>query len=409
MLPHHRHDGFSVRNFTNINSYYKLGYDIDYIFITENIDHDFSEQKIIFPEINFIKINPETSELKDTLTGKVVYWLGFPSTILLNLIFNYRIPLNEFVKKKSVQYPDSIFHFEAIDTAVCLYGTDSINGIWSNHDYVSERFKKRQKILNGSYIGFRKMIKNYVHYLKLKKVENLVAESTSLIITVSETETKKYNKRWPNNKIQLIPISWYDEKIVEKNKSLNGEKILNLLHIGRIDGFLGYQSLKYILVKIFPRLNSEILSKVDLTVIGLESDSDKVIEIKKIASKFSNIRFEGFVDDIRKYYHESDLQLVAPTVATGSRTKIIESLVYGLPVLSTSEAADGLIGLKNKENIFLAETPKKFLNHLKHIIENPSILKSIRKNGRDTYDALYSQNSGKNKLKELIQNTFGEK
>ena len=94
MLPHHRHDGFSVRNFTNVNYYYKLGYDIDYIFITENPDLDFSEQKIIFPEINFIKINPETSELKNTLIGKVVYWLGFPSTIFLNLLFNYRKPLN---------------------------------------------------------------------------------------------------------------------------------------------------------------------------------------------------------------------------------------------------------------------------------------------------------------------------
>tara|TARA_Y100001980_G_C14556184_1_gene346787 strand:+ start:7323 stop:8552 length:1230 start_codon:yes stop_codon:yes gene_type:complete len=409
MLPHHRHDGFSVRNFTNINSYYKLGYDIDYIFITENIDHDFSEEKIIFPEINFIKINPETSILKNTLTGKFVYWFGFPSNTLLNLIFDYRIPLNEFVKKKSVQHPDSIFHFEAIDTAVCLYGTDSINGIWSNHDYVSERFKKRQKVLNGSHITFRKMIKNYIHYLKLKKIENLVVKSTSMIITISETEKEKYKRRWPNNNIQLLPISWHDEKIVEKHKSLKGKKILKLLHIGRIDGFLGYQSLKYIIEKIFPMLNHEILIKVDLTVIGLENESEKTTEIKKIASKFSNIRFKGFVDDIRKYYDESDLQLVAPTVATGSRTKIIESLVYGLPVLSTSEAADGLIGLKNKENIFLAETPKKFLNYLKHIIENPSILKSIRKNGKDTYDALYSQNSGKNKLKELIQNTFGEK
>ena len=95
-------------------------------------------------------------------------------------------------------------------------------------------------------------------------------------------------------------------------------------------------------------------------------------------------------------------------MATGSRTKIVESLVYGLPVLSTFEAADGLIGLKNKENIFLAETPKEFLNHLKYIIENPSILKSIRKKGRDTYDNLYSQELGKNKLKEIIRNSFGE-
>ena len=45
MLPHHRHDGFSVRNFTNLNFYHKLGYRIEYIFVTENSDPDFSKQK----------------------------------------------------------------------------------------------------------------------------------------------------------------------------------------------------------------------------------------------------------------------------------------------------------------------------------------------------------------------------
>ena len=62
------------------------------------------------------------------------------------------------------------------------------------------------------------------------------------------------------------------------------------------------QKLKYILEKIFPRLSAEILGRVNLIVIGLENDSQKAIEIKKVASAFSNIRFEGFVDDIRKLY-----------------------------------------------------------------------------------------------------------
>ena len=216
-----------------------------------------------------------------------------------------------------------------------------------------------------------------------------------------KTELELKNNMKNNKKLRVIS---HENSQGQSAALRTGIKASNSTLIATLDG--DGQNDPSDLPKMIDTLKS---CKDELVLIGGVRVNRKDNLGKKIASKFSNISCEGFVDDIRKYYHESDLQLVAPTVATGSRTKIIESLVYGLPVLSTSEAADGLIGLKNKENIFLAETPKKFLNHLKHIIENPSILKSIRKNGRDTYDALYSQNSGKNKLKELIQNTFGEK
>ena len=43
-----------------------------------------------------------------------------------------------------------------------------------------------------------------------RKVETLIAKSTSLMITISETETKKYKSRWPKSNIHLFPISWHD-------------------------------------------------------------------------------------------------------------------------------------------------------------------------------------------------------
>ena len=389
MLPHHRHDGFSVRNFTNLNFYYKLGYRIEYIFITKNSDPDFSKQKRIFPEVKFLKINPETSELKDTLIGKLVYWLGFPCSILLDLSFNYRIPLKKFVKNKSIQYPDSIFHFEAIDTAVCLYGSNLLNAIWSNHDYVSERYKKRQKISKTQFNSFRKMIENYVHYSRLKKIENLVAKSSSLIITVSETEAKKYKSRWPKSDIHLFPISWHDEKIIKKDGFLTNAKI-NLIHIGRVDGFLGYQSLKYIFEKVFPLLPDTYLNKINFNIVGLDNNSAKSTEIKALAMKYKNVQFLGFVDDIKAFYSSSDLHLVASKYATGARTRIIESLVYGVPVLSTPESADGLVGLSNEDNILIAQSDKEFSSAIKSVIDNPKILEDIRINGRATYEKYYS-------------------
>ena len=378
-----------------------MGFSVEYIFLSENKNPDFKKQEKYFQNINYTVVNPCRSKYKNTLIGKLVYWLGFPYSILLDLSFNYRIPLKKFVKNKSIQYPGSIFHFEAMDTAVCLYGINLLNAIWSNHDYVSERFKKKQNALNSPDNSYLKKIKNYIHYLRLRKVETLIAKSTSLIITISETETKKYKSRWPKSNIHLFPISWHDEKIIKKDRFLTNAK-LNLIHIGRVDGFLGYQSLKYIFEKVFPLLPDTYLNKINFNIVGLDNNSVKSTEIKTLAMKYENVQILGFVDDIRAFYSSSDLHLVASKYATGARTRIIESLVYGVPVLSTPESADGLVGLSNEDNILIAQSDKEFSSAIKSVIDNPKILEDIRINGRRTYEKYYSQKVNSRALKELL-------
>ena len=198
-------------------------------------------------------------------------------------------------------------------------------------------------------------------------------------------------------------MSWSEEGIINKKENWTKNGMLNLLHLGQIDGFLGSQSLQYILLKVFPLIPKDKLEKIKLSVVGQIGSSNLSIEMKKLISSFPNVELFGFIKDLKSVYKNSDLQVVAATLATGSRTRIIESLVFGLPVLSTCESADGLIGIENNENILLSRDPSEFANHLVNIFDNPHKLSSLRSNGRATYDKYYHSTIGAQKLGHLLE------
>ena len=168
-----------------------MGYSIEYIFLSKNKNPDFKKQEQYFQNINFTVVNPRQSKYKNTFIGKLIYLSGLPSRELLDLLFNYRKPLQDYVNEHYKLFPKAIFHFEAIDSAVCLNKNSHILSVWSNHDYISERYQKRQKVINNK-INLNILI----YILRLRKVENLIFQRSKLILTISKSETKKYNNNF---------------------------------------------------------------------------------------------------------------------------------------------------------------------------------------------------------------------
>jgi len=178
------------------------------------------------------------------------------------------------------------------------------------------------------------------------------------------------------------------------------------LHLGSVSGFVGYDSLKFILEGVFPLLRQDTLQKIVFNVVGVIDGSDYSAAIMELAKPFPQVRFLGFVEDIKDCYAESDLQLVGGLRATGLRTRIVESFVYGVPVLSTTESAKGVIGLANGVNIFLADDARRFAAVLESIVENPEVLYWVSIEARRTYSAYYSRDVSAETLADLLEEHF---
>ena len=245
-----------------------------------------------------------------------------------------------------------------------------------------------------------------IHYNRLKNSESLIAKSCRLVLTINSNEAREYKKRWPNTTVCFLPFSSPIERLISKTRYWMEDGYLTILHLGRLDGFLGFQSLKFIFEKIFPEMNERLLSKIKFKIVGLDNESEKSLYIKKIASKYDNIDFTNYLQNIEPIYAKSDIQIIAPKLATGGRTRIIESLAYGIPVLCSNESADGLNGLVHSENILLASTKQDFIKNLKLIFDSPHILESLSQNGRILYESQYSSQITRSILKQFLKRVF---
>ena len=132
------------------------------------------------------------------------------------------------------------------------------------------------------------------------------------------------------------------------------------------------------------------------------SNSQKVLGIKSLAKKYNNVHILGYVEDLNPLFSSCDLQIVGSQFSTGIRTRIIESFVRGLPVISTHSAARGLHGLEDKKNIYLADKPDHVKNIIESIFMDRNQLEIISKNSRLLYEKEYSRKIQTERLKQYI-------
>jgi glycosyltransferase involved in cell wall biosynthesis len=183
---------------------------------------------------------------------------------------------------------------------------------------------------------------------------------------------------------------------------------LRLLHVGVLGNPACYTSLEFLFTKVFPLLDSETLSRLKFESAG-KCDFDGALfkAIREMADPYPMVQFSGFVDDIRTAYQRNDLQVVASTQATGTRTRIVESWAYGMPVLSTTVGTGGVAGLEPGKNILIADDPRDFARALKELVHAPRRLDEIAAAARQSYETEYGRGAVAGALGKLLNSRFG--
>lgn len=110
---------------------------------------------------------------------------------------------------------------------------------------------------------------------------------------------------------------------------------------------------------------NNILSKVSykLVIVGKGFES---AEFKNLLQDYSKIEFKGFVDDLDAEYEKSSIVIQPVFEGSGMKTKTAECLMYGKPLISTSE---GLIGydVDGLASIFKCDDAESFINVLNEL------------------------------------------
>lgn len=86
----------------------------------------------------------------------------------------------------------------------------------------------------------------------------------------------------------------------------------------------------------------------------------------------ADVRFTGFVEDIRPCFDESDVFISPFHENHGSKLKIAEAMAMAMPIVSTPEGVRGF-ALKHKVSALIADTDTQFVTYVVDLLSTPDM------------------------------------
>ena len=382
-LPLKHGSGANLRIYSNVRAYMDLGFAIELILITKlPVDGHASDDLRDAVLTRVVDSGPASS----SLLGRFMFRAGWPQKSGIEYYIQQHPVIMREIEVRFQQAPEAIFHLEGEAMASALpWVSKQMRSVWSLHDLPSTVSEASTRIACDA--EAREPTAAEIREARFaKNAERLFAEHARLVLCIADYDEVRL-RNWGCRAVDYFPLSIPDDdRVLTSKRWLPGGK-LRLLHLGSVGHLPSYRSLEFILDQVWPSLSSEAHERIILNVVGTADPGNQ--RTKRILSKaapFSNVIFHGFVPNVRPYYEDSDLQIVASTDASGLRTRTIESFAYGLPVLSSSIGARGIARLEAGRDLIVADDPAEWVNAITKILNRTEDLQSLALRARKFYD-----------------------
>ena len=137
-----------------------------------------------------------------------------------------------------------------------------------------------------------------------------------------------------------------------------------LLFVGSLGYAPNQDAVGWFLSAIWPRLSRA--RNVRFQIVG----PDAPAPLRRLARQ-RGVEMPGWVADTSRYYAVATLAIAPIRVGAGTRIKLIETALHGVPAVATATAAEGL-GLRHGQHLWLADTPATFIKAICEALDRPA-------------------------------------
>lgn len=283
---------------------------------------------------------------------------------LLSVSFNRNADLYDFLNAYIINNKIQIVQFEfarALYWAQAIYAP--VKKIFVQHEiqYVVKKQRFHQRDVSS------------LEKIRYQIERNRELEAMNIydaIITLSDDDKNRLLKDGVRAKI----YSSFAKVQYRKKYSCNysNAKNIDIVFVGPESHEPNRQGLSWFMSNVW----NKVLCKFNNTAIHIVGKwSDKTQ--KEWKSKYSNIIFEGFVDDLSVILRDNIL-IVPIFEGSGIRMKILEAANVGTPFVSTTIGAEGL-GFESGKNCMIANNENEFYNAIQFLLSSKDELDRLSK------------------------------
>lgn len=227
----------------------------------------------------------------------------------------------------------------------------------------------------------------------LKSYEGQLLREFDAILAVSsedKTALQKAAERPVNATVIPIAIDTQEIQPVERDADAN-----HILHIGTMYWPPNIDGVNWFINQVYP-LVREQRPDVQFDIVGSNPPSD----LLALNDAGLGVNVTGYVKDPTIYYKRAALMVVPLRAGGGMRVKILNALAAGIPIVSTTLGAEGIL-VNSGTDILLADEPTDFAAAVLRLLDDCALSSEISQNGRRLVNNLYDYHRACQPLKEV--------
>jgi len=202
-------------------------------------------------------------------------------------------------------------------------------------------------------------------YLRDRENEIKITQSADIVISLSAHDMKVFKSLAPSSKHILIPtgqdLNFYSNYYYKIN-----HKLPTILFYGAIGSRQNTEAFFRLYEKIFPKIKKAI-PEAQLLVLGGSPPRDILsLNVRP------DIEITGFVKDVRPYISRSSIMILPMDIGAGFRSRVVEVMAMGVPVIGTHIALDSL-GILNGVEGIIEDSDEVIAKKAIELLRNDSI------------------------------------
>lgn len=224
----------------------------------------------------------------------------------------------------------------------------------------------------------------------VSKYEKISCKYADYLVLLNERDEQLLEKRYCRRSSLLLPTTFVDryydkpnDNIVEKSNSQ-----LNLLFVG-VNFFANTEGIGWFIDNVMTKVEN-----LKLTIVGKGMD--------KIFMRSSSVDVYGYVKDISIFYLKADAVILPIFSGGGMKTKTAEALMYGMPIIGTTEAFTGYNFDYNRVGI-CTNSAEQMITFLNDLNSDRHLLVEYSRNSRELFLSHHSFESSIIRLKHFIE------
>ncbi|MER0202386.1 MAG: glycosyltransferase [Nitrosomonas sp.] len=225
---------------------------------------------------------------------------------------------------------------------------------------------------------------------RLKLQELSTARKADKTLLVSPVEIELFKQEAPD-----VPVALLSNIHQNQETAYGYQERKDILFIGGFEHRPNVDAMEFFINEIFPILHS---LKTDLKLLIIGSN----IPPKIAAHASSHIIIKGFVSDIKPIFDRIRLSIAPIRYGAGVKGKINTSMTYGVPVVATTIAAEGM-NLTHGKDILVADTPEDFAREIVRAYDDEQLWTSLSNSGKVNIEEHFSFTVAERQLRNILQ------